>query len=596
MSALANLLVATFAGRPDFIALGTVAGFEPFHCPDGIDAAWLDERHLSGVQPLGFYLLDAYSMCRCACIDFDNKADHPDPEWQTKAEAVTLKLAGMGIDTLTEISQSGNGCHLWLFLDEPTDAWIPRAFLRTVAESAGVIVREVYPKQDTLSGKKIGSLVRYPLWHLSRFADPLDGWITIPSDEALSSITRYDGPHLRMVAFNCGLGDLKPPAAVTVIAEGGMSARVRELVSRPQTLLGRRWLGDSRGMNDPSGSAIALSIATELVRCHVPTPDVEAALHEWCESHDCKAYARRNQQDRNAWVCLTVAKSYEFMAERSNEAECEEHTFQSACVEYIDKLESGGEFYFPSGIQSLDESIDGIAPGEMCIVAARPSHGKSAFGIQWLDYVAGMGVPCLIVSEEMSRAAIAKRRLTSISCMPKSEWLESAQHRKFLREETETYYANRAPVWIREGCVNVDRAVSVIDQYCQVHKVQFVAVDYAQRLSGAGGSRYEQASDVSVKLTTCAKKNNVAMLAMAQLNRAIEDRDEFSPRASDIRESGQIEQDADLILMLAWPWMADKKHPDKTEYRITVAKRRNGEIRKPLIVTVWNPEKQTFGV
>lgn len=597
MSDLSTLLVSTFAGHPNRLALGTAEGFEPFACPGGIDPAWLDERHLAGVQPLGFYLLDEYSQARCACIDFDDKPDHPGPEWRGKAESIVAKLRSLGVEPLTEVSQSGNGCHVWLFMAEPTEAWIPRSFLKAVAASVDVSLREVYPRQDVLSGKGFGSLVRYPLWSQSHFTDPAEEWLRIDPLDVLPAVMRLDGPGLRMLAHDSGLGELHPAAATASTSDGGISARVRTLVTKPFTLLGRRWNGDARGMNDPSGSAVALSIASELVRQYVPTQEIEAAVHEWCETHECKAYARRSGDARREWVEQTVAKSYEFMVDRKEQASSESHTFQTACMAYLQQLRSGGETYFPSGISDFDASIDGVAPGEMCVVAARPSHGKSAFAFQWLDHVSGLGVPCLCISEEMGFRDIGKRRVMSITRVPQSDWTLHPDYNDHMANEVECHHMNRADVHIVEACHSIGRVEEVIDQFCSTYNVAFVVVDYMQLLKGDSGDRYEQVTDISRRLKQAARRNNCALLALSQLNRAIEGRGEFEPKMSDLRESGQIEQDADMIVFLVWPYRADPKAfaANKDEYRILICKRRNGEIKEPRIVTTWHPHRQHVG-
>lgn len=597
MSELSRLILDVFTGHPGRIALGSATGFEPFSCPDGINADWIDQRHLGGVQPLGFYLHDDHSMVRCVCADFDDHPDHPDSGWRGKAEALVAKLRSLGIEPLTEVSQSGSGCHVWLFMDEPTDAWIPRAFLRAVARACDVAVQEIYPKQDYLGGKGFGSLVRYPLWNLSHFTDPAEEWLKLDAVDALSDISRTTGPDLCMLAARSGLGELRPPAVVESVDEAGISHRVRRLVERPHTLLGRRWLGDARGMNDPSGSAVALSIATEMVRQFVPTPEIENALHYWCDTHECKAYSRRDKTSRAEWVRQTTARAYEFILDRKEQASSDSHTFRSATMAYLQMLRDGTEMWFPSGITEFDASVDGVAPGEMCVIAARPSHGKSAFAFQWLDHISGLHVPCLCISEEMGFREIGKRRLMSITRLPQDEWSAHPHYIDHMSNEAESHYMGRADVYIVEACHSIARVEEVIDQFCSVYEVAFVVVDYMQLLRAETGDRYEQVTDISRRLKQAARRNNCAVLALSQLNRAIETRGEFEPKMSDLRESGQIEQDADLIVFLVWPYRADPKAfaTKKDEYRILICKRRNGDIREPRILTTWHPAKQFIG-
>jgi len=107
-------------------------------------------------------------------------------------------------------------------------------------------------------------------------------------------------------------------------------------------------------------------------------------------------------------------------------------------------------------------------------------------------------------------------------------------------------------------------------------------VDYAQFLKGEGRDRYEQVSNVSVVMKQVAAESGVVLLLLAQMNRSIESRQKFVPQMSDLRESGQIEQDADVILFTVWPWKLDNTK-DKTMYQFYIAKNRNREIKASIV-------------
>jgi replicative DNA helicase len=590
MTDLAHALASTFRGRADYVALGTeYGGFEPHHCPDGIDPAWLDERHLAGVQALGFYVLTTDSTCFCTCVDFDNKPSRPDPEWRAKAEAVYFELVGLGLCPLVEISQSGQSAHVWLFLDGPTEAWIPRAFWRGLAaEKLGTSFREIYPRQDRLAGKGLGNLVRFPLWNQSRFVDVENEWRTIDPLEALSSIQRVSGSDLQYIAWQAGMGQLRPgPAPASGSPDGGLSPRVKALVERSWTLLGRRWLNDARGMSDTSPSAVAMSLATLLVKSYVPTPEIEAAVREWC-----RVYAP-DKAVRDSWVTATVAKAYDFAVERSESKSVQVSTFETACYEFLDQLAKGGTRYYASGIPAFDASVDGVASGEVAVVAARPGHGKSAFAFQWVDHVASTGVPCLVVSEEMCSCEIGKRRVQSISRLPFDLWGPETVGQ--LKGDVIQHFRDRAPVYIVENCNSVDRLDEVVDQHCQLHGVGLVAVDYLQLLTAHKENPYQNVTEISRRLKQAARRNNCAVLALCQLNREIESREDFKPKNSDLRESGQIEQDADLIIFLIWLHRVNSEKYAEYEYQMWITKRRNGPIRQPKIQTVFDAGRQLIG-
>jgi replicative DNA helicase len=554
--------------------------------------AWMD-RHLGGDQPLAFYLLDQASRVWCTCVDFDNKADNPDPDWQAKGEKLHLWLGQGGLFPLVEISQSGKAAHVWLFFEEPTEAWIPRAFWRNAAKKLDILFREVYPRQDRHTGKGFGNAVRYPLWNLSRFVDPESDWATIDPIKALEGIKRTSAAELKALAYELAM-EMKPEeegsgryqSLAATMPDGELPPRVKARLSREGTLLYKRWHGDRTGMKDESNSALVVSIACELVRQLVPTPEIAAAIRYWCRE---RAY-EKGESDRAISRALSVA--YEYVFQRKEEGSANTTEMKEACHAYINTLERGQPAYVPSGVAALDNSVDGIAWGEMAVIAARPGHGKSALALQWLDYAASQGTPCLILSEEMSVLELGKRALTSLTKWHPSNW--EGEVITLLRQDVDRHYQGRAPIYVVESCNSIDRAEDVIDGMCSDKAVRLVAVDYLQLLGARGQKRYEQVTDVSRRLKQAAQRNGCALIACCQVNREVEGRTDNKYCLADLRDSGSIEQDADLVLFLKWSKMFDESMPE-TEYHIFVAKRRNGPIRKRDILTDFFPERQHIG-
>jgi replicative DNA helicase len=595
--AVATLLLSYFRGREDHVAVASGPAFRPHPLPRPLPPEWLAARHLAGEVCLGFYLMDPRSRVWCSCVDFDDHPDHPDPAWRDKAAALHLWLVKAGLAPLAEVSASGRGAHVWLFFDEPVEAWLVRAWWALAAGKAGVPLREVYPRQDELSGKGLGNLVRYPLWNQSRFADPEDDWAPLPPAD-LARVEKTTAADLRSLAFALGETLERPAPAAGPAAPGELPPRVRQRLSRAGSLLARRWGGDTSGLKDPSRSALLQSVATELVRQFVPTPEIEAALRCWCVEHDYE------KGDREDWIARTVGKAYEFVFARVEERSSATLDMRAACHAYLDTLERGGLGCVPSGLDKLDASIDGLAPGEVAVIAARPGHGKSAFALQWLDCAALSGLPCLLVSEEMAAVELGKRSLCYIDGQHADRWRGEVPR---LRAAVESHYAPRAPLYVVEACNSVDRVEDVIDQFVGLHGVRLVAVDYLQLLSGRGPKKYDQVSDVSRRLKQCARRNDVPLLALCQLNRELERRaaapkdpaaDDAprlpEPQLSDLRDSGQLEQDADLVLFLQWPHRYDP-NLDPGAYLLWVKKRRNGPIRRGKIVTTFDPVRQTIG-
>lgn len=585
---LPELILQNFRGRADYVAVGVVdeSGkeiFNPKPITPPLKPSWLQADHLGGKRCYGFYLMTEDSKVFCTCVDFDNKPEKPDAEWQSKTETVYYELSRWGLAPVVEISQSGNAAHVWLFFEEAVEAWLVRQFWAGVEEKTGVKFVEVYPRQDDLAGKKLGNLIRYPLWKQSRFVDVENEWATIDPEEALATIKQVDGAFLRMICFK--VNGKTPQAPEDGVAATGLTKRVDRLVSRSHTLLGRRWAGDMEGLKDQSRSALALSIACELVRLYVPTLEIEQAIRSWCKAN---AY---DKGERDDWVEATVTKAYDFITSRQSERLSTSTTLQDAAMAYIERLKAGIPKCFGSGVYELDKSIDGVAPGEVCVIAARPSHGKTAFGLQWVDSVASKGYPCLIISEEMSRIELGKRALLSISELCEEVWQDKAEQ---LSQEVIDHYESRAEIHLVESCQTIEEVERQVDEHCQLYDIKVVAVDYLQLLGSSHSTRYESVTEISRRLKQTATRNQVAMLVLCQLNREVEKRDGNDPKLSDLRESGQIEQDADLVLMLQWPVRHDISI-DAEIYKVYCAKRRNGPIRDAVVFTKFDPSHQRFG-
>lgn len=582
---IAEKLLTRFRGRPDYVAIPNGPGFQPKQLTEPLRPEWLESEHLGGKRCLGFYLMTEASEVYCSAVDFDNKPENPDPEWLDKAERLYYGLCQLGVVPLIEISQSGCAAHVWVFADEPLQAWLVRKFWYAAAESCDVPLVEIYPRQDVLGGKGLGNLIRYPLWGESRFVDAENDWDTLSPADALDSIKTVSADELTTIVFR--LTGSAPRQNAQEADTRGLSRRVASLVDRPNTLLGRRWEGDMQGLNDKSRSALVLSIACELVRNYVPTAEIEAAVRVWCakEGYD--------KGERDDWVSGTVARAYEFLSQKTAERTTT-WTMEDACREYVDELRRGIPPHIGSGIDELDRSVEGVGAGEVCVVAARPSHGKTAFAMQWVDYAAQRGLPCLLISEEMSKRELGKRALLAISEIDQISWLG---HEDALIDEIRSHYANRAKVFGLESVQSIDAVERAVDEYVRLHGVKLVAVDYLQLLSSQHSARYDSVTEISRRLKQTATRNGVAMLVLCQLNREVEKRDGHEPQTSDLRESGQIEQDADLVLMLQWPHKYDTP-TDKTdplEYRIYCKKRRNGAIRSEVVFTEFHADRQKFG-
>jgi replicative DNA helicase len=231
-----------------------------------------------------------------------------------------------------------------------------------------------------------------------------------------------------------------------------------------------------------------------------------------------------------------------------------------------------------TGFHWLDKMTDGLQYREMAIIAARPSIGKTAIAIAIAEAAAVRAkVPTLFISLEMSKEAIFRRSVASIGSVSmqnlKSGNLTEGDMRSM---STATSKISAAPLWFLDGSssqsiasitANVRRAV-------RKHGVKLVIVDYLQKIKAADKAekRTYEVAEVSGKLKDIAVQTGVAMLCLAQLNRENEKDKGRQPRLTDLADSGQIERDADLVMLLD----RDRREA-RGEASIVVAKQRDGE-------------------
>jgi replicative DNA helicase len=240
----------------------------------------------------------------------------------------------------------------------------------------------------------------------------------------------------------------------------------------------------------------------------------------------------------------------------------------------------------PTGFVELDKLTSGLQPSDLIIVAGRPSMGKTAFCLNIAQHVAlsdGGNAPVGIFSMEMSKEQLVMRLLSSESEVEFSKLrtgaLSSAEWPK-LAQAADTLY--KAPIFIDDS-----PSLGVLDLRARArrlkkeHDLGLLVIDYLQLMRGrvSGSDRREQEiSEISRSLKALAKELNIPVVAISQLNRMVEQREDKKPRLADLRESGAIEQDADLILFIYRDEVYNKSpdNPLKGIADIIIGKQRNG--------------------
>lgn len=271
--------------------------------------------------------------------------------------------------------------------------------------------------------------------------------------------------------------------------------------------------------------------------------------------------------------------------------ELRQTTLEDAAKLYLKKLKDEGEHLIETGVPELDDAIGGgLAEGEMVIIAGRPSHGKTAVALQMVHHMTRNELPAVIVSEEMSSLAIGKRAVQFVSETDSNEW--RTQDARVL-SELDQHFAGRANAYIVESCGTAQRVVEEVERYVYDHGVRVVVVDYIQLLASPGKGRAEQVAATSILLRQMASRLGVLLIVLAQLNREIESRKSFVPQVSDLKETGQLEQDADVILFGVWPHRLDGNR-DRSDYQFFVGKNRNREIRANAFECCFDASRQKW--
>ncbi|AXK65654.1 MULTISPECIES: replicative DNA helicase [Burkholderia] len=238
----------------------------------------------------------------------------------------------------------------------------------------------------------------------------------------------------------------------------------------------------------------------------------------------------------------------------------------------------------PTGFVDLDRMTSGMHGGELIIVAGRPSMGKTAFSMNVGEYVAvEYGLPVAVFSMEMPGTQLVMRMLGSIGRLD--------QHRMRTGRLTDEDWPklthavqkmSEAQIFIDEtGGLNPMELRSRARRLArQCGKLGLIIVDYLQLMSGSsqGENRATEISEISRSLKSLAKELDVPVIALSQLNRGLEQRPNKRPVMSDLRESGAIEQDADVILFIYRDEVYNPDSPDKGTAEIIIGKQRNGPI------------------
>ena len=238
----------------------------------------------------------------------------------------------------------------------------------------------------------------------------------------------------------------------------------------------------------------------------------------------------------------------------------------------------------PTGFTDLDRMTSGLQPGDLVIVAGRPSMGKTALALNIAEHVAlEAGLPVGVFSMEMSATQLVMRMLGAVGKLDQHKVRTGRLADEDWRRLTDAVgKLNEAPIQIDETAAL--NALELRARARRLHrhfgKLGLIVVDYLQLMSAAssGENRATEISEISRSLKALAKELNVPVMALSQLNRSLEQRPNKRPVMSDLRESGAIEQDADVILFIYRDEVYNPDTPDKGRAEVIIGKQRNGPI------------------
>jgi replicative DNA helicase len=250
-----------------------------------------------------------------------------------------------------------------------------------------------------------------------------------------------------------------------------------------------------------------------------------------------------------------------------------------------------------TGFIDLDYKTSGMQPSDLILIAARPSMGKTAFVLNIAQHVAFKeGKTVAIFSLEMSREQLVNR-LFSLESKVDSQHirtgnLNDAEWEKLI--ESAGIIGKSNLIIDDTPGIGISELRSKCRKYKLEHNLSMVVIDYLQLMSGSGRteSRQQEISDISRSLKSLARELNVPVIALSQLSRAVEQRPDHKPMLSDLRESGAIEQDADVVMFIYRDDYYNKDTELKNISEIIIAKQRNGPIGT--INLVWLPDYTKF--
>ncbi len=297
-----------------------------------------------------------------------------------------------------------------------------------------------------------------------------------------------------------------------------------------------------------------------------------------------------NTEGRDSKELLDDAERKVFeIAEKGADAKGGFEAIKDVLVDVVDRIDQlfnsdGAITGLPTGYNDLDDMTSGLQPGDLIIVAGRPSMGKTTFSMNMAEHAAmTCGKPVAVFSMEMPADSLAMRMISSLGRIDQTkvrsgkldddDWPRLTSAISMLQEK---------PLFIDDqGGLSPNELRARCRRLAREHgQLGLVVIDYLQlmQVPGFAENRTAEISEISRSLKGLAKELNVPVIALSQLNRSLEQRPDKRPVMSDLRESGAIEQDADVIIFIYRDEVYNPESADKGTAEILIRKQRNGPI------------------
>lgn len=306
-----------------------------------------------------------------------------------------------------------------------------------------------------------------------------------------------------------------------------------------------------------------------------------------------------NKQDDVPKIIDTAEKRVFDIGEKRNSSEYEQlSTVLERSFSEIERLfNNQGEITgVGSGFVDLDDKTSGFQKGDMVLIAARPSMGKTTFALNIAEHAAlKEGKSVVIFSLEMSKEQLAYKLL----CSEANVDMLNLRTGNLDDKDWERIARAAGPLSNAKIYIDDTAGVSIMELRSKCRKIKMeygidlILIDYLQLMSGSGESRQQEVSEISRNIKALAKEMQCPVIALSQLSRAPEQRADHRPMLSDLRESGSIEQDADVVMFLYRDEYYDKETEDKNIAECIIAKQRNGPVGT--VKLAWLGQFSKFG-